>query len=169
MGISGCGKSTIAEALSHKEPGWIYYDADTFHSPENVKKMSNGIPLTDEDRKGWLAGMKKAIDDWLSIPNQVCFLACSALKKAYRDILADTDPKIYFIFLQGSKELIKGRIEHRHGHYMPASLLDSQFNTLEDPTKNPDENSRTIPVSIEPPVDEVIEDAYRKVKAKLGN
>jgi len=172
MGVSGSGKSTVAEAIAkkHQHDGWKYYDADKFHSPENVKKMSSGVALTDEDRKDWLASMKSALAQWLNpdSPEPVVLLACSALKKIYRDVLVDGNPNIFVVYLKGSKELILSRLSGRHGHFMPSSLLDSQFATLEDPSENPLEADRTIVVDITGTPDELVNRADELIMQKVN-
>ena len=129
MGVSGSGKSTIGGLLAARL-GCRFLDADEFHPPENVAKMAAGTPLTDEDSRPWLdrlnrelAGEKQAV------------LACSALKEAYRDRLAAGLGRCEFVFLNGSFELIESRLTTRRHKYMPASLLRSQFNTLEPPVR----------------------------------
>lgn len=131
MGVSGCGKSTVG-ALIARQLGAEFLDADDLHPPENKKRMSGGIPLTDENRLPWL----KIVRDYADIRNKkgiTCIIACSALKKIYRDILNQTQPTCY-VFLNGSKPLIQKRMQDRSAHFMPASLLDSQFDALELPT-----------------------------------
>jgi gluconokinase len=135
MGVTGCGKSTIGHMLAD-ELGAAFYDGDDYHSQENIDKMMGGIPLTDSDRKPWLESITAMIRD--SSSNSVT--ACSALKKSYRDILR-TAGNVTFIYLDGSKEIILSRLEqrtHNAEHFMPASLLDSQLKTLEDPAGEAD-------------------------------
>jgi carbohydrate kinase (thermoresistant glucokinase family) len=131
MGVTGSGKSTIGELLS-RQLAWDYYDADDFHPPANVKKMANGIPLEDEDRWPWLEGLAAEIDTWLQ-GERGAILACSALKESYRNLLVGGRAQICLVHLKGHKALIAGRLAERVDHYMPASLLDSQFQTLEEP------------------------------------
>jgi len=130
MGVSGCGKSTvgrlIAQALNAR-----YAEGDSFHPLENVEKMRGGQPLDDNDRAPWLAAMARAIRDW-NAENQTVVLACSALKRRYRDVLRGGGD-LRFIHLAGDKALIASRLTARKGHYMPPTLLDSQFATLEPP------------------------------------
>jgi gluconokinase len=129
MGVSGSGKTTIANALSERL-GWAYAEADEFHSAENVSKMSQGIPLTDEDRAPWLG----AIAQWISNKSangESTIVTCSALKRRYRDVLAAADGDVRFIHLLGHVELIRSRMKTRAGHFMPESLLPSQVSTLE--------------------------------------
>jgi len=141
MGVSGCGKSTvgklIAEALNAR-----YAEGDSFHPPENVEKMRGGQPLDDNDRAPWLAAMASAIRDW-NAANETVVLACSALKRRYRDVLRGGGD-VRFIHLAGDKALIASRLAARKGHYMPSTLLDSQFATLEAP-----DDDEAITVSID--------------------
>ncbi len=132
MGVSGCGKSTIGKNLA-QDLGWPFYDGDDFHPAENVAKMSRGIPLDDHDRAGWLAALADLICLHLR-ENHSGVLACSALKQKYRDQLTVDPDQVKFIYLKGSYELIKARMEARPGHYMKPGMLDSQFATLEEPT-----------------------------------
>ncbi len=131
MGVTGSGKSTVGQLLS-RQLAWDYYDADDFHPPANVKKMANGIPLEDEDRWPWLEGLAAEIDTWLQ-GERGAILACSALKESYRSVLVAGRAQVCIVHLKGDKELIAGRLAERVDHYMPASLLDSQFQTLEEP------------------------------------
>jgi gluconokinase len=131
MGVAGSGKSTIgpliAEAL-----GGDYAEGDQFHPPANIAKMSSGQPLDDADRLPWLEAMARAIRDWHA-KDRPTVLACSALKQRYRDILTGGSHEVRFVFVKGSPELIAGRIGARKGHFMPSTLLDSQFRALEEP------------------------------------
>lgn len=131
MGVTGSGKSTVGELLS-QHLGWNYYDADDFHPPANVRKMADGIPLNDEDRWPWLEGLAVEVGSWLE-GGLGAILACSALKESYRSLLVDGREQVRIVHLKGHKELIAGRLAERVDHYMPASLLDSQFQTLEEP------------------------------------
>lgn len=128
MGVAGAGKSTIGMMLA-RELGWAFFDGDDFHSDANREKMARGAALTDEDRAEWLAALRTVLKG-----NARCVLACSALKEAYRQILA-VDEKVRFVFLKGTYEQIRGRLEKRAGHYMPVQLLKSQFDTLEEPAE----------------------------------
>ncbi|MDG2399197.1 MAG: gluconokinase [Akkermansiaceae bacterium] len=125
MGVSGSGKTTVGKLLAQKTGG-RFLDGDDFHPPENVAKMSSGIPLTDEDRQGWLETLASIIHE----ADDLTIIACSALKASYRAILKEA----VFIFLHGSPELLADRINQRSGHYMPPGLLQSQLETLEVPT-----------------------------------
>ena len=132
MGVSGCGKSSIGELLAQVSGG-VFADADDFHPPANIEKMANGIPLTDADRWSWLAILREQIASHQSGPD--CYvLACSALKQSYRDRLRgdDSHDRLNFVYLKGTKERIRHRMEQRN-HFMPPALLDSQFDTLEEP------------------------------------
>jgi gluconokinase len=131
MGVTGSGKSTVGEQLA-LDLGWAYHDADDFHPEANVQKMVQGIPLNDEDRWPWLEIIAAAIGQWLGA-GQNAILGCSALKQDYRDILVGGRDEVRIAHLSGSKELIAQRLETRMHRYMPASLLASQFETLEEP------------------------------------
>lgn len=130
MGVSGCGKTTIAQLVA-QQLGVPYYDADDFHPPSNVALMQAGIPLTDKTRKPWLVTLAEAIGDWSEGKGAV--LSCSALKEKYRKILSSKSKGISWVYLEGSYDLIRSRIEKREGHYMQSSLLQSQFDALEVP------------------------------------
>lgn len=143
MGVSGCGKSTIGKSLAELL-GWPFYDGDDFHPAENVAKMSQGIPLNDEDRAGWLAALADLIRGSLS-QGKPGVLACSALKQKYRDQLCVDPAQVKFIYLKGSYELIKARMLARPGHYMKPGMLDSQFATLEEP-----QNALTVDIGQSP-------------------
>lgn len=132
MGVAGCGKSTVGRLLA-KELGIPFHDGDDYHPEANRLKMHAGIPLTDEDRWPWYDILRKLIEDALS-KGESLVLACSALKQVYRDRLDPTrDGRTLFIWLDGSFELIEARMKSRQGHFMPVSLLKSQFETLEKP------------------------------------
>ncbi len=131
MGVSGCGKTTIGLELN-KALGWRFYDGDDFHNPENVKKMKNGIALTDEDRMPWLNRLTGEIKQW-NQNGQNVILACSALKAGYRKSLGVDQKMVKTVFLKGSFPLLKKRLEDRENHFMNPELLDSQLKTLEEP------------------------------------
>lgn len=157
MGVSGSGKSTIAALLAHRL-NWIYEDADWLHPKSNIDKMHHGEPLTDEDRWPWL----HAIADWIDRTRQDGghgIVACSALKRAYRDILVGDRRDVRLIYLKGDRELIATRMAARDDHFMPPSLLDSQFGALEEPA--PEE--RAIVVSIAPHPREIVDDIMQKL------
>lgn len=131
MGVSGAGKTTVGRALA-RALGWSFSDADDFHSPANVAKMRRGEALTDADRAGWLAALRVLIDD-LGARGEDAVLACSALRDAYRRELAGGPTAVRFVWLRVEPAALRRRLESRHGHYMPASLLGSQLATLEAP------------------------------------
>jgi gluconokinase len=130
MGVSGSGKTTVARMLARETDGdWL--DADDFHTAENKARMSAGIPLTDEERRPWLDLLNAKLR--AASTKEPLFLACSALKQTHRDRLVAGLPQARFIYLKGSRELIRSRVARRKNHFMPASLLDSQFADLEEP------------------------------------
>lgn len=131
MGVSGCGKTTVGRKLAESR-GLPFYDADDFHPISNIEKMKAGRPLNDDDRSGWLKTLSVSLEEWQNDGGAV--LACSALKETYRKVLNSRIQKIHWIYLKGSFELITGRLEQRQEHYMPLSLLESQFKALEEPT-----------------------------------
>jgi gluconokinase len=129
MGVSGSGKSTVAAGLAERL-GWEFAEGDDFHPAENVAKMRAGIPLDDEDRWPWL----RAVADWIGERERAgrsVVVTCSALKRSYRDVLRDGHPSVWFAHVTVDPDLLRDRIGRRTGHYMPASLLDSQLATLE--------------------------------------
>ena len=133
MGVSGSGKTTVGSKLA-EALGWRYFEADDFHPPENVAKMSQGIPLSDADRAPWLADMHQQIRD-LNAAGEPGVMTCSALKQAYREALAGAEPDVHFVYLRGDLETIQGRLNARRDHFMPPGLLASQFRTLEEPAE----------------------------------
>jgi len=157
MGVSGCGKTTIGKltALHLNVP---FYEGDQFHPPENIDKMSQGIPLTDHDRHAWLSALSNLIRSKLSA-NESGVLACSALKESYRKCLQVDDELVCFIYLKGDYDLILGRMKARNGHYMPPALLESQFETLEEPED-------TITVNIAPSPEEIISEVLMSLAKK---
>jgi gluconate kinase len=186
MGVSGCGKSTVAAALA-AGLGWPFAEGDDLHPEANISKMAAGQPLTDADRAPWLAAIRSWIEQRLAA-GEPGVLTCSALRRAYRDTLrgepprralagggrpeqprarpaetrdgpADDDP-IVFVYLRGSREVLARRLAARRGHFMPAALLDSQLATLQEP--GPDENALTVDVG--PPAAETT----RTVVERLG-
>lgn len=150
MGVSGSGKSTVGEALS-KKLKIDFFDGDEFHTKENIEKMSQGIKLNDNDRKPWLKNISKFLKD----RKKSTIIACSALKKDYRDLIQE-DAEVTFVFLNGSKETIKERLMDRKDHFMPSSLLDSQFMELEEPKD-------AIYVNINQDVSKIVEDIIEKL------
>ncbi len=162
MGVSGSGKTTIAHGVAQRE-GWRLVEGDDFHPPENVAKMHAGTPLTDEDRWPWLRAIAHEIDVMRERGEQAV-VACSALKRAYRDILVGERKDVVLVYLQGSKALIAARLAARRGHFMPPALLDSQFTTLEEPG----EDEHPIVVSIAPSPDTVIDEVVRQLKERTA-
>jgi gluconokinase len=160
MGVSGSGKSTIAAALAERL-GWTFEDGDRFHPPSNVAKMSAGHPLTDEDRWPWLKAIADEIDRVCEAGGQVV-MACSALKRAYRDILVHGRDDIRIVFLDGSQTLIADRLGRRKGHFMPPGLLDSQFRTLQPPQAD----ERPFTVSIDAPVEAIVDNIVAQVTGR---
>ena len=158
MGVSGSGKSTIADKLAERLR-WSYEDGDKFHPASNVAKMSAGHPLTDEDRWPWLQAIADEIDR-VCRAGQHAVIACSALKRAYRDILVHGRSDVRIVYLQGTQELIARRLATRKNHFMPPDLLDSQFKTLEPP--EPRENPVTV--SIDATVDTIVDDIVRGLR-----
>lgn len=134
MGVSGCGKSTIAEHLARTLDADCL-DGDTLHPPSNIDKMSRGEPLSDDDRLPWLQAVRDTAAE-RAARHGVHVVACSALKRRYREILREAG-HVHFVFLDGSRELIAARMHERSGHFMPDSLLESQFEALERPDGEP--------------------------------
>lgn len=157
MGVSGSGKSTIADRLANRI-GWTFEDGDRFHPTSNVAKMSAGQPLTDEDRWPWLQAIADEIDRVCKSGAQAV-IACSALKRAYRDVLVHGRDDVRIIFLDGTQELIAARLAARKGHFMPPGLLASQFRTLERPAAS----ERPVTVSIDAPVEAIVDDIVRQL------
>jgi carbohydrate kinase (thermoresistant glucokinase family) len=157
MGVSGCGKSTVGKLLA-QQLGGRYEEGDSFHPESNVEKMRAGHPLTDEDRGPWLEAIATEIDR-IRAEGAHIVLGCSALKRRYRDVIAGGRADVRIVYLKGSRELIGERIARRKHHYMPASLLDSQFAALEEPT--PDEHAITVSVAPEP--EEIVADILSKL------
>jgi gluconokinase len=157
MGVSGSGKSTIADKLATRL-GWSYEDGDKFHPASNVAKMSAGHPLTDEDRWPWLQAIADEIDRVCKAGGHVV-IACSALKRVYRDILVHGRNDVRIIYLDGTEQLIADRLARRKGHFMPAGLLASQFGALEPPSA--DENAITAPIDAS--VDAIVDDIIRQL------
>ena len=157
FGASGAGKTTLGKMLAD-ELGWKFYEGDDFHSQANIDKMRAGVPLTDEDRRPWLASLRELIEQSLAA-KQNAVLTCSALKESYRRYLR-VDEEVQFVFLHGSYELIASQLRQRHGHFMNPELLQSQFATLEEPEAG--EHVITIELGRSP------RELVDKIKAKLG-
>lgn len=150
MGVAGCGKSAVGSALAARL-GATYLDGDDLHPQANIDKMSRGEALTDEDRWPWLT----LVGQKLAAPDGILILGCSALKRRYRDhIRKEAGAPVLFVHLAGSRKLIATRMAARAGHFMPASLIDSQFAALEPP--GPDENAVTV--DIDRPLERIVSD-----------
>jgi gluconokinase/shikimate kinase len=131
MGVSGCGKTTVAAILSGRLD-WPFEEGDALHPQSNIDKMHAGHPLTDEDRAPWLEKIALWVEECLDA-GESGLITCSALKRSYRDIINRRGHGIRFVYLAGSKETIAARLAARHGHFMPSTLLDSQFEALQEP------------------------------------
>jgi gluconokinase len=157
FGVSGAGKTTIGELLA-RQLGQHFYEADDFHSQANIEKMHRGIPLTDEDRWPWLERLRELIERSVAA-NESAVLACSALKRAYRECLR-VNNQVKFVFLRGDYALVEEQVRRRHGHFVNPALLQSQFDDLEEP--KPDEDTLTIELGRTP------RELVDEIKAKLN-
>jgi carbohydrate kinase (thermoresistant glucokinase family) len=162
MGVSGSGKSTVAVALAERL-GWKFVDGDSLHPPANVAKMRAGKPLDDEDRAPWLDAIAAQIDAWAA-RGVSGIVACSALKRRYRERIIGDRSWVRLIYLAGSHELIAARLSTRRGHFMPAGLLDSQFATLEPPA--PDESATFV--DIDRPVTAIVDEIVTDLSSRLA-
>jgi gluconokinase len=156
FGVSGSGKTTVGKLLAH-ELGWRFYEADDFHSPSNIGKMRRGFPLTDEDRRPWLEELRELIERSIEA-GQNAVLACSALKRAYRERLR-VSAEVKFVFLRGDYSLVAEQLRHRRGHFLNPALLGSQFAALEEPQR--DEDVLTVQLGRTP------QESVEEIKAKL--
>lgn len=154
MGVVGAGKTSVGSLLA-QQLGWEFVDADSFHSPASIEKIKQGIPLDDADREPWLKAIHDAITQWIHQHRNVV-LACSALKRKYRDQLC-IGPEVKLVYLKGSREVILQRLRQRHGHFATEGLLSSQFATLEEP-----EDAVIVDVSKTP------EEIVAEVRTQLG-
>ena len=159
MGVSGAGKTTIAEALAARL-GWPSEEGDSLHPEANIVKMHAGIALTDADRRPWLEAVAAWIDGQRA-KRQPGIITCSALKRSYRQLIIGDRPEVRLVYLRGGRDLIAGRLAGRHNHFMPASLLQSQMDALEQP--DPDEDPLTVDVG--PPADQIAEEIIRLISA----
>lgn len=159
MGVSGSGKTTVAKGLS-TVLGWEFAEGDAFHPEANVAKMRSGTPLTDEDRWPWLKAISAEIDR-VRVSAGGVVIGCSALKRAYRDILVHGRKDVHLVYLEGTQALIAERLGQRKGHFMPPGLLTSQFATLEPPT--PEEHPLTV--SIDASVETIVGNIVRQLKS----
>ncbi|WP_458759437.1 gluconokinase [Afipia sp. TerB] len=162
MGVSGSGKSTIGAALGERI-GFAFEDGDAYHPDANVAKMHAGIPLTDEDRWPWLKAIAAAIDRKAAAGTPV-IIACSALRRAYREVLVHGRDDVRIVYLKGTQDLIAKRLARRDNHFMPSSLLDSQFATLEEPAAD----EGVITVSIDGTVDDIVSDIVEQLELPAG-
>ena len=156
MGVSGSGKTEVGTRLA-EALGGTFVEGDDYHPPANVAKMRSGVPLDDADRQPWLERLSREIGTWLDAGKTVV-LACSALKQRYRDILKAGRPGVRFVHLKGDEALIRKRLDKRRGHYMPASLLESQFAALE-------EAGDAITVGIDAPPDAIVAEIRQALDA----
>lgn len=154
MGVVGVGKTTVGSLLA-SELGWRFADADDFHPPSNIEKIRRGVPLTDEDRLPWLERLRVEISGWIAQRKNM-ILACSALKRSYREIL-DVGAEVRFVYLKGSSDLIAKRLHQRHGHFADDKILASQLSELEEPT-----GAVTVEVSAPP------KQIVAQIRQKLG-
>jgi gluconokinase len=154
MGVTGAGKTTIGLLLA-AQLGWKFADADDYHPASNVEKMRQGVPLTDNDRGPWLDRLHAEITAWIA-GNRNVVLACSALKRSYRDQLA-AGPEVRFVYLKGSPDLIANRVRDRHGHFAGEQILTGQFADLEEPNE-------AVTVDISAPPQQIV----NEVRTKLG-
>jgi gluconokinase len=154
MGVAGSGKTTLGQALGRRL-GWEFRDADGFHPAANIAKMKAGTPLQDEDRWPWLRAIRSHMESEQAA-GRSGIIACSALKETYRDTLGRGEPWVRFVHVNGSRDLIEGRMRAREGHFMPVSLLDSQFATLESPA-----DAITLDISQSP--EALVEEVLRRI------
>jgi len=162
MGVSGCGKSTIAKGIAGGLNNAVFVDGDDLHPQANIDKMSSSIPLDDDDRWPWLDIIRQRAVETLRT-QQSLVVACSSLKQAYRQRLCSDEAQGWFVYLDGSRELITRRQSAREDHFMPASLIASQFEALEVPVNEPN----VISVSINQSVDEVVAEALQQLRSHL--
>lgn len=155
MGVSGAGKTTVGKALA-RDLGWRFYEGDNFHPQRNVAKMTEGIPLTDADRRPWLAALHDLISDTLA-RGESAVLTCSALKETYRQRLLAGNEGAVVVWLRGDYDLIRERLRERESHFMKAGMLQSQFEALEAPQE-------AIVVNVDGSVAEIV----RKIRQRVG-
>jgi len=160
MGVSGCGKSTVGEALA-AHLGWRFVEGDSLHPAENVSKMAAGQPLDDDDRAGWLSTLAQVLSQAREA-DQGLVISCSALNRSYRDRLRASDPRVLFVHLEGRPEVIASRLAHRTHLYMPASLLESQFAALQPPQAD----EQALELSVLQPPSELIRLIAQYVQAQ---
>ena len=151
MGVSGSGKTTVGAALARRL-GWSFQEGDALHPPKNVAKMRTGIPLDDADRVPWLRAVAARIDEWRE-RGEAGVITCSALKRKYRDMIIGDRKGVRLVYLTAPPAVIAQRLAERHGHFMPASLLESQLATLEPPDADED----ALILVVDAPVETVVE------------
>ncbi len=155
MGVCGCGKTTFGKALAERLDA-AYIEGDRLHPPANIDKMSRGIPLQDEDRVPWLKSIVEAAETSVD-SGRSAVIACSALKKAYRNLLRTTRSSIEFVHLSGPRETVLARVGSRPDHYMPASLVDSQYEALESTRDEPDVVELDLDIAVEQNLERYLE------------
>jgi gluconokinase len=157
MGVAGSGKTTVGEIIARRL-GWPFEEGDLLHAPAEIEKMAAGHPLTDRDRAPWLDRVAAWVEARIDA-GESGIITCSALKRSYRDVISRRRRGVLFVFLSGSRDVIAARLAARHGHFMPASLLDSQFGDLEPP--QPDEPAFTVDVG--PPAEVVAQEIIARL------
>jgi gluconokinase len=162
MGVSGSGKTTVARLLAERL-GCAFQDGDDLHPRANVEKMKSGTPLADADRLPWLQAIGRRIDAWRE-RGEAGVVTCSALKRAYRDIIVGDRQNVALVYLKGPQALIHGRLMARTSHFMPVGLLDSQFATLQEPA----EDERPIAVDIGPAPAQIVEEIVRRLAQRAS-
>lgn len=160
MGVSGSGKTVVGEALAMRL-NWVFQDADHWHPASNIEKMQSGVALTDEDREPWIRSLSRAVRNWIAEKQHVV-LACSALRKWHRNALREgvhDRESVRFVYLKGTYEEIELRLSHRTGHFMPESLLKSQFAALEEP-----DSSEALVIDIGRPVSAIVDSIVTRLR-----
>jgi gluconokinase len=160
MGICGSGKTTVGRMLATRL-GVPFFEGDDYHTPENVAKMADGQPLTDDDRRPWLNALATALADW-DARGQETVVSCSALRRSYRDLLSNAGRDVVFVFLEGAMDLVRQRMSSRQGHFMPTALIESQIEALEDPRGEPN----VITGNISDPPDVLVTHIMEVLKAR---
>lgn len=160
MGVSGCGKSTVARRLA-VGLRWTFLEADDFHSDQARQQMARNIPLTDADREPWMAAIVTALSAHLEQGNNIV-MACSCLRRRHRDLIRSTALRVSFLWLTGQPETIRNRLDRRFGHFMPASLLRSQLRDLEPPVAEPD----VVRLKVEWPLENVLDCAMAAISGE---
>ena len=158
MGVSGSGKTTVGHALS-KELGWSFFDGDDYHPPDNIAKMSRGIPLDDRDRQNWLESLSALLSEKKD-SGEALVLACSALKRNYQEILRSSREDMKFVYLAGDFDLILDRMQSRQAHFMKAQMLASQFEILEPPPDG-------LVINIDQPVTSIVQEILEALEFDL--